>query len=188
MRIENCPGPGDVATPEARPGRHGVINAWDYVGYQLGEAILQEAGYYRFAQAQAEGSYTTCASFYAGDVPAATWAGGRRRALHFLSNTGEKILATHVNLWEGEFTGRDGLGSFAELLEPATQQAVFLQILRMNLDKIERGVTMRQLDLSSVLRAASLWVGAPVTVSGCLAGAHLCGVEGLIEALTSRCD
>lgn len=183
------PNPESLTGPEALGRwRYAVINPWGYVGYQLGEALLAETGHYRFCMSKAGARGMRLPSFYSGEVPATAWARGRRTMRHTLAESGTQIIATDVNLWRGTFTGLDGIHTFADLLRPDLQEAAFRRILRHNVGQLTARLRIMGLELDRLIERAAARLQAPVTLSGCLAAAHLCGVVGLIDALARDGD
>lgn len=88
---------------------------------------------------------------------------------------------TKPNTWQGRWTGKDGVWSRDQFLNsPAAQENAVHELMRRNWAEI----VDRDLD-----RYVGMTVkGVPITKSGLLAGAHLGGVGGLENFLTSPGD
>jgi hypothetical protein len=164
--------------------RYSVINAWGFVGYQLGEALLIETGHYKPAQVRF--GEDMLAAYYSGDLRDDAWAGGVRQRAHAPWSTKPLMMATHVNLWRGAFTGLDGVVSLDALRSRPVQQSAMKRILRHNAKKILLEVEKKGERVEEHLRALSAELNTPVTSSGLLAAAHLCGVEGVLAFLFDR--
>ncbi len=173
--------------PEAlRRYRYAAINPWGFVGYQLGEALLIETGHYRalrVAYRDENGRVKAVDSYYTGDLPAERWRQSARERCHRPYGKGDEILATDVNRWCGRFTGKDGLDSLAALKTPEVQEAVFRAALTHNLSRIRRRMSDASAELGCVIRDRSKLSVTEITLSGCLAAAHLCGADGLADYL-----
>lgn len=177
--------------------QYASTNALGFVGYQLGEAVLIDTGYYRAArrpvaagnlspedaQAHRDGEPPTCDSLYVGGIDDRAWRDGRTTHLHRSPDTGELVLATHVNRWRGEFLGKAGISSFDDLRGQAAQEILIRDILRFNHDRLVRRLAENGAELGPLLAQALPRSGPAATVSGVLAAAHLCGAYGAADAL-----
>ncbi len=171
-------------------------NAWGFVGYQLGEAVLIDSGYYSPNTAVVDG--TEYDSFYM-FVPDSTWIGCQTEALAEIEGSGgNKVYVTDVNRWEGTFIGKNGVNSFEDLKKPEKQELVMRDAMRFNY-----GIITKLLEDSSMTWEQALnksWPdkdddGNPITVqatmSGVMAAAHLRGAWGVADLLTKdqiTCD
>ncbi len=122
------------------------VNSLGFVGYQFGEPLLVDLGYYQ-------------------------------------GNTG--------NLWTGQFTGKNGVDSFATL-KTDIQEAIILDAFGYNLDVIESGLEAKSTSLDALIGTQRTYVdtnGQSVTVTlsltGILAAAHLRGAWGTLELLNN---
>ena len=147
-------------------------NPWGFVGFQFGEALLIDLGYY-------VPRVTTCGSgaeerevpvYYVGSVSCANFASGRHYHLDRRGEPSEWVMATDVNRWEGRFTGLDGIASMADLKTPRAQRAVFARALTHNHRILERALG----PLDSVLLRPE---NSHISLSGILAASHLVGAE-----------
>lgn len=112
-------------------------NNFGYVGlFQMGEAALQDAGYYR------------------GDT-------------------------TRSNDWSGAWTGRGGVGSLSEFM---ARPEVQVQAIVAYHNQLVAQISRLGLDRS----IGSMMGGAPITLSGLVAGAHLVGIGNLQAFVDSQ--
>ena len=176
--------------------QYNSMNAWGFVGYQLGEAVLIDAGYYSPKVVTVDG--VEYDSFYV-FVEDSTWAGCKTEALvEIVGSGGNKILATDVNNWQGTFVGKNGVNSFADLIKPEKQELVMRDAMRFNY-----GVMTQLLEDANMTWGQALaksWPGTDdngnqiqvqATMSGLLAAAHLRGAWGTARLLTKdeiTCD
>ncbi|TMP37779.1 carbohydrate-binding protein [Pseudoalteromonas rubra] len=176
--------------------QYNSMNAWGFVGYQLGEAVLIDAGYYSPKVVTIDGKEYD--SFYV-FVEDSTWIGCKTEALvEIVGSGGNQIQATDVNRWEGTFVGKNGVNSFADLLIPDNQELVMRDAMRFNYGVMTQLLTDANMTWEQAL--AKSWPGTddngnPITVqatmSGLLAAAHLRGAWGTARLLTKdeiTCD
>lgn len=98
-----------------RKMQYNSLNAWGFIGYQLGEAVLIDAGYYSPKQVTVDGKEYD--SFYM-FVPDSTWAGCKTEALAEIEGSGgNKVYVTDVNRWQEPSSAR--MGSTPGGLAPA---------------------------------------------------------------------
>ncbi|MEJ1962189.1 MAG: hypothetical protein WDO56_11855 [Gammaproteobacteria bacterium] len=164
--------------------QYASINAWGFVGFQVGEAVLIDIGYYRAAREQGR------ETFYGGPLPNRVWAHGVRRHQAQMPGRAEPVLLTDVNEWCGEFLGRDSLRCFADLRTRACQEAVIRSAFSFNYAQIVRQINETGVTYAS-LRARSWRLGTEqvrFSVSGMLAAAHLCGARGAAHLLIEGLD
>lgn len=175
----------DLSPDRLAAARFSVTNPWMFVGYQIGEAILIDTGYYEPEKAvwrDRNGHRCELMSFYVGDVPEEAWVGEIDRILYRPHNRSQPILATRSNLWQGKFTGKSGVFCFADLLDPVRQVAVIKNILQYNLTKLEGLIQYNGGSPRSLITERS--ITQSISLSGCLAACHLAGVRGVFEFLT----
>ena len=176
--------------------QYNSMNAWGFVGYQLGEAVLIDAGYYSPKVVEVDG--VEYDSFYV-FVDDSTWIGCETEALvEIVGSGGNMILATDVNKWEGNFVGKNGVNSFQDLLIPDNQELVMRDAMRFNYGVMTQLLQDANMTWSQAL--AKSWPGTDddgnaiqvqATMSGLLAAAHLRGAWGTARLLTNdeiTCD
>ncbi|MEC4088390.1 carbohydrate-binding protein [Pseudoalteromonas rubra] len=176
--------------------QYNSMNAWGFVGYQLGEAVLIDAGYYSPKVVTVDGKEYD--SFYV-FVEDSTWIGCKTEALvEIVGSGGNQIQATDVNRWEGTFVGKNGVNSFADLLIPDNQELVMRDAMRFNYGVMTQLLTDANMTWEQAL--AKSWPGTDdngnaitvqATMSGLLAAAHLRGAWGTARLLTKdeiTCD
>jgi hypothetical protein len=172
------------------------LNAWGFVGYQLGEGVLISAGYYSPKMVQVGNELLESYYIY---TPDSTWANGVHEArVEIPGSGGHFVQATDVNRWEGTFTGRNGINSFQDLVNPDKQELAIRDAMRFNYGVMSDLIGKANMTWGQVL--AKSWPGKdaqgnPIqikaTMSGILAAAHLTGAWGAADLLTKdavTCD
>ncbi|MBU2206730.1 MAG: sugar-binding protein [Gammaproteobacteria bacterium] len=179
-----------------RSMQYNSLNAWGFIGYQLGEAVMISAGYYSPKQVQLGNELLD--SFYI-FMPDSTWANGVKQARSEIPGSGGNyILATDTNLWLGEFVGKNGVNSLNDLRQPDKQEVVIRDVMRFNYGVMTELLTKANMTWGQAL--AKSWPGKdeqgnnitiPATMSGLLAAAHLRGAWGTADLLINNnitCD
>jgi hypothetical protein len=159
-----------------------VINPWGFVGYQFGEPLLIDLGYYRpvTETVAVEGVEAILPSYYASQLPDSTWRHGNRSQVFDDEFCRQRRVGTDVNTWRGTFTGKDGVHSFDDLRTSAGQTAVLRTSLRRSAAVIER-LLARTGD--------SLWTQRDGrTAASLLAAAHLGGSWSVVQYLKSGAE
>lgn len=179
-----------------RDMQYNSLNAWGFVGYQLGEAVLIDTGYYSPVTGVINGvEYDKFYIF----VDDSNWIGCKTEALvEVVGSGGNKVIATSLNNWQGTFTGKNGVSSFADLRVPEKQEMVMRDAMRFNYNVITQLLNNANMTWTQAL--AKSWPGTddngnPIqiqaTISGLLAAAHLRGAWGTGALLTNdqiTCD
>jgi hypothetical protein len=155
-----------------------VINPWGFVGYQFGEALLIDLGYYRPAQTDivVDGRDLRVPSYYVSTLAPSTWRNGRTHCAHQDAASGSWLVATDVNSWQGTFTGKDGLRSFEDLRRHDCQRSILRSALRHSAEVLNGWLEQH---------GQNLWAmpaGGP-SPAGLLAASHLCGPFAVVEYL-----
>ena len=179
-----------------RKMQYNSLNAWGFIGYQLGEAVLIDAGYYSPKQVTVDGKEYD--SFYM-FVPDSTWVGCKTEALAEIEGSGgNKVYVTDVNRWQGTFVGKNGVNSLADLRLPEKQELVMRDAMHFNYQVISK--LLKDANMTWAQALAKSWPdkddnGQPIqvraTMSGILAAAHLRGAWGVGALLTKdqiTCD
>ena len=66
-------------------------------------------------------------------VDDSNWIGCKTEALvEIVGSGGNKVIGTSLNNWQGTFTGKNGVNSFADLRVPAKQELVIRDAMRFN--------------------------------------------------------
>ncbi|WP_211251744.1 carbohydrate-binding protein [Andreprevotia chitinilytica] len=172
------------------------LNAWGFVGYQLGEGVMISAGYYSPKMVQVGTENLESYYIY---TPDSTWANGVHEARTEIPGSGGHfVLATDVNRWEGTFTGKNGVNSYQDLVLPDKQELAIRDAMRFNYGVMTDLIGKANMTWAQVL--AKSWPGKdaqgnPIqikaTMSGILAAAHLTGAWGAADLLTKdtiTCD
>lgn len=172
------------------------LNAWGFIGYQLGEALMIDTGYYSPKMVQV--GTENLESFYI-FAPDSTWIGGKTEArIEIPGSGGHFVYGTDNNRWEGVFSGKNGINSFADLTIPAKQEYVIRDAMRFNYGVISEKLAAANITWAQAL--AKTWPGKdeqgnPITIkatmSGLLAAAHLGGAWGAADLLVNNkvaCD
>lgn len=175
-----------------RSMQYAAMNPLGFVGYQLGEAILISTGHYRPERVErlVDGVSQPLERYYSRLPGDATWCGGCREAAFRIPGMMADIVATDVNTWRGEFTGKDGVWSLDDLKSPDRQDTVMRGLLAWNFQQLtsalaDRGISLAQAqrERRQALRPDGSTVAVAPTLSGLLAAAHLCGVNATVAFL-----
>lgn len=169
------------------------INPWGYVGYQIGEALLIETGYYipQNRSGLVDGVLRELPSFYCGSVPESKWVGAKLEHVFYRPESYSWIVGTDVNCWRGTFTGKSDIFCFSDLFKPDKQDHLMIDILRSNYKKLDDLLSTAGTTIDDCL--SKEWVISEnneqkrirCTVSGLLACCHLNGVTATLELLTN---
>ncbi len=183
----------DPESPDClREMQYAAMNPLGFVGYQLGEAILITTGHYVAERDRRDvgGTAQEFERYYSRLAGDDTWRNGCREAFFRIPGSSTDILATDVNTWRGQFTGRDGVHCLDDLKSPSLQNKVLRCILESNHQLIHAELA----SLGQAFPVAGAWprrferpdgtsVEVVPTMSGLLAAAHLCGVHATIQFL-----
>lgn len=144
------------------------MNALGFVGYQFGEAALQALGYYKPSLSDSTNMLFPpgLQILYRGEVDIIAWRHGRTHIL--IDSETPAVIASDVNCWEGQFTGKSGVHALEDLFQKKQQEVIMLDLLAKNSAMLKE----------SLVEALPLPAG--VTWSGVLAAAHLCGAQGTL--------
>lgn len=179
-----------------RDMQYNSLNAWGFVGYQLGEALLIDTGYYSPVTGVVDGvEYDKFYIF----VDDSNWIGCETDALVEVEGSGgNKVIATSLNNWEGTFIGKNGINSFSDLRIPEKQELVMRDAMRFNYNVMTQ--LLEDANMTWAQALAKSWPdtdenGDPIqvqaTMSGLLAASHLRGAWGTAKLLTTdqiTCD
>ncbi|WP_235869861.1 hypothetical protein [Veronia nyctiphanis] len=176
--------------------QYNSMNAWGFIGYQLGEALLIDSGYYSPTTAVVDG--VEYDSFYM-FVPDSTWIGCKTEALAEIEGSGgNKVYVTDNNRWQGTFVGKNGVNSLADLRKPEKQELVMRDAMHFNYKVLTKLLSDANMTWEQALNKS--WPGTddngqPIevkaTMSGLLAASHLRGAWGTGALLTKdkiTCD
>lgn len=166
-------------------------NALGFVGYQIGEKILATQGYYVPVEVMTpiDGRLHRLPRYYAAALADRHWMAGRTTAI-ILGDTGEHVISTDVNEWGGHFTGKAGLHSLNDLMQPYHQDRLMDELLRASCRELRADwhdapafpETSEQIRFSHQKASSA---GHSYTLSGLLAAAHLCGTKGVFHFLST---
>jgi hypothetical protein len=167
------------------------FNPWGFVGYQIGEEVLFETGYYEppLVAFDDEGTGKVCPRIHRGGLHPVLWSGGVTE--RFVARLdGGPIVATDVNSWDGRFTGKNGVHSLADLMSQDLQEIVIRDIICHNLRTVSEGLSMAGLSLSDCLglqwpRDSAVPEAGVIngSLSGIIASCHLCGSGATLSLL-----
>lgn len=156
------------------------INPWGFVGYQIGEKALIELGGYS-AGLHMISKTQKVNTFYVGAEERLKWLGSEEKQLHWNSD-GIPILATVVNEWRGTFSGIVGLDSLDDLRTEHVQEKLMHSLMQHNINDLCRSLEEKKTYLGEVMKNKYFFDG-PLTLSGVLAAAHLCGTSATLKYL-----
>jgi hypothetical protein len=177
-----------------RAMQYASINALGFVGYQFGEAILFEHGYYnppRVWGRAPDGCSSLFYSYYIG--PISCWSGDERQRYHLGPDGRKPVIATASNTWAGRFSGKNGVRCLEDLRTVQAQETIIREVLKKNLALIQAQLRLtprRMREYFPADRLVSLYRDFPpitlrCTISGAIAAAHLCGVPAVVDLLTT---
>ncbi|QDG94471.1 hypothetical protein NIBR502774_18140 (plasmid) [Rhizobium sp. NIBRBAC000502774] len=161
-------------------------NWLNFVGYQIGEAALFEAGYYLPATGLTQSGETAMKLYVWTDL---SWADDQYEQEYTAAGTDTTVIVTRANTWLGTFTGKNGVWSFEDLLTVSAQNHAIRDIMWMNVDTIHRLIEASDQSLEEIFAKTFPWSGGGesgtvnVTMSGILASAHLTGAIGTSNLL-----
>ncbi|MDQ7100104.1 hypothetical protein [Serratia sp. MF2] len=172
--------------------QYATMNYLGFIGYQLSEQDFWDLGYYTHYDENHLPKYYS-------DVPVSNWANGVRDKVMNLPGKGE-VHVTDVNTWQGTFTGKHGINSFDDVLDPDKQDYVAKDHFVDKYEGMVRLLAERGKTLNDYLGTTIRWSechpvltpppGVPdaveITLSGLLGGAHLRGAEGITALLVDR--
>ncbi len=147
-----------------------VINPWGFVGYQFGESLLIDLGYYQPVAEQDEGINRDC--WYVKPLDNSHWIGQNRRVkLQRHDGASGVVLTSDINEWRGTFTGKDGVKCFSDIRHSAIQKIIIQRALAHNYHVLQQQLKNTPANLAELVDSDVL--------SGVLAAAHLCGCEAV---------
>jgi len=127
--------------------QYNVINPWGFVGYQLGEAVLVDAGIYSpqntgLTNGTGEAllkyyMWTDGTAFGPGETAKFMKWNDSYTKLEVTTQENAKFIVTNSNEWNGKFTGKYGINSFQDLLDPAKQELAIREVMKFNLGVIK---------------------------------------------------
>ena len=172
-----------------------VVNPWGYVGYQFGEHILLDTGYYIPEKriCDVNGQAAECDVYYRGVPDVSIWSSGIQEKLIWYTEITAPVLVTDVNRWKGRFVGKDGISSFADLKTDWAQEILIREIMKSNLNTLRGGLEACGQTLETFLSMSwpisdhnSVLKTVGCTLSGLLACCHLCGAQATLDLLLER--
>ena len=151
--------------------QYSVVNPWGFVGYQLGEAAMIDAGYYTPADAFdtngnpiLNGAGEPLKSYYmwtsgvgfdrdADGQPIPTPMKWNDSYTELVKTSPENatLVVTPQNRWEGTFTGKNGVNSFEDLLDPAKQNLAVRDLMAFNITVVNNQLTASGKTLDDVI-------------------------------------
>lgn len=159
------------------------MNAWNFIGYQLGEAVLIDAGHYIPEQATwTDGQNYDRYYIWTGDA----WIGDEVERLYQIPE-GPTIIATRINTWKGEFTALNDINTVSDLRQALSMEKAMRNVIWRNVDYIEAHLGTLSLEEALAKSWEDPATGATVqsTMSGIIAGAHLAGAQGATNLLVN---
>ncbi len=195
--VDNIYVPGSTDAEMFRKMQGATINFLGFAGFQFSEQDVQVLGYYNYFLYIPYPYDKVYLSYYT-DLPNSTWADGRQ-GIFEKDSEGNTFLATDVNRWLGTWNNKNGINSFADLLDPDKQLYVVKDHFTFKHNNIVKllSTTPGAKPLSDYIGISLYWdkldppvsppAGIPnevkVTMSGLLAGAHLRGAQGVVDLL-----
>jgi Ca2+-binding RTX toxin-like protein len=167
--------------------QYGSTNMLNFVGYQVGEAALMEAGYYT----PPIDPVSNLPKYYIWTTEKFTQGVYEKQVT---LEWGTKIVLTKTNTWSGTFTGKNGINSLADLKDPTKHELMIQDVWTSNYNYIEKQLKAVNKTWSDVLNQswADNWTDSngqavsgtvSASMSGVLAAAHLVGAQGVTDLL-----
>ena len=162
------------------------LNWLNYVGYQVGEAVLFESGYYIPPAATTASGEKTYKYYVWTELD---WADDQYEQEYLMDGAITPIIVTRANTWLGTFTGKHGVNSLEDLRTVDGQNFAIRDVMWHNVDTIYGLIDASSQSLSDVFKKSFDWSGGGetgtvnVTMSGILAAAHLSGAQGTTKLL-----
>ncbi|ROP59004.1 hypothetical protein EDF81_1787 [Enterobacter sp. BIGb0383] len=162
------------------------LNWLNFVGYQVGEAVLFEAGYYIPPAATTASGEKTYKYYVWTEL---SWADDQYEQEYLMDGATTPIIVTRANTWLGTFTGKHGVNSLEDLRTVDGQNFAIRDVMWHNVDTIYGLIDASTQSLSDVFKKSFPWSGGgesgtvDVTMSGILAAAHLSGAQGTTKLL-----
>lgn len=159
------------------------MNAWNFIGYQLGEAVLIDAGHYIPEQATwTDGKIYDRYYIWTGEA----WTGDEVERLYQIPE-GPTIIATRINTWKGEFTGLNDINTVSDLRQTLSMEKAMRNVIWRNVDYVEAhlGTVTLEQALAKSWEDPATGVTVQSTMSGIIAGAHLAGAQGATNLLVN---
>lgn len=165
------------------------INALGFIGYQFGEALLYDLEIYIPSKKLRQNLLVD--SYYMGGIDDKFWSAGVTEYYTYNEFLNKGIIATHVNLWEGEFKGLLGLNNFDDLKSPLIQEKIIIKAFYYNLKILKKLFNISKgIDLLTIFKENKypestfhelFEIYDEGILSGILAAMHLCGPYGFYD-------
>lgn len=176
--------------------QYASVNPWGFIGYQIGEAVLYENGYYIPERASVSWNRTRVdVDVYCGECnDFRQWARGRKKRV-ISKGEHEKAIFTDVNQWRGEFSGKDSLNTLEDLRREDIQERVIRVIISNNLSRVEAELNNYGVSIFNLIDTPVDGRFHPekcssediqISMSGIAASCHLCGWRATVEYLLER--
>jgi hypothetical protein len=168
--------------------QYSVINAWGFIGYQIGEGKLIDLEYYKPKQILMDinGTKTLVDSYYY-YLDNLFWSNGKKESLYKIEN--KYLFITDTNRWEGYFTGKNNISSFADFKDPRKQDLVINDLIQLYLkqliQKTEKGI-INPKDLIKNNFEINSNTTINITLSGLLAAIHISGIESVTRMFNNK--
>lgn len=166
------------------------INPLGFVGFQLGEAILISTGYYVPTKqlTNLNNKVMDCKRYYFGGIKPIIWSKNVTEIVHKIPDGNAIIVATDVNRWDGQFTGKNNINSYADLKRPSAQIKVIKDVIRFNIKTIKNLISKNNMASQIQNNDSFFWVESKnivhnYSLSGIAAAAHLIGAWGTADYL-----
>ena len=151
----------EQATKVVESIQYKVVNPWGFVGYQLGEAVLIDAGIYTPQDSGLKnGSGASLPKYYMWTDGTAFGPGETEKfmkwnasydKLEVTNQANAKFVITNSNQWKGSFTGKYGINNFDDLTDPAKQEMAIREVMKFNLNVIKDIFTKNDKSLGDIL-------------------------------------
>ena len=172
--------------------QYATINFLGFVGYQFSEQDVWALGYYTHYNFTYPEVYS--------DLPNSVWANGVRGVWRKIPDFGLSLV-TDVNTWTGTWTGKHGIHSFEDFMDPEKQDFIAKDHFTYKYNRIVKALEAQGKTIDQYIGTKLYWnecvppISPPpggrsnevvITMSGLLAGAHLRGAAGVEDLLVNH--
>lgn len=166
------------------------INPWGFIGYQLGEQALFDCGIYTPKKEEIfHNNRTYQLNVIYVKLEDHTWSDNIEKKIIFDKNNTPLVIATNVNTWMGNFTGKFGINSKEDLFNPNKQTLVIKNLMKYNYNKLIGILEKHYFDLDIFLNQNIKYdnsINMRYSLSGILACCHLCGYKATANLILKK--
>ncbi|KER04098.1 hypothetical protein LGZ99_08750 [Photorhabdus temperata] len=152
-----------------------VVNAWGFIGIQIGESALYSLGVYIPKKETYNEECLPC--YYDHVFGDEVWSNGRKIKKYTHNDCKKNFFCTSVNEWKGLFTGKYDIHSLEDIFIPYKQKVLIYNIWKYGVDRLCELLRLKNKDLSLLTEHMKGIKDLPtnITESSLLAAIHLLG-------------